>query len=39
MSSILCEFSGAKSVDVLVKIGEAVSDVSREDVELENLCA
>jgi osmotically-inducible protein OsmY len=39
VSSILCEFSGAKSVDVLVRIAEAVSDVSGKDVEVENLCA
>ena len=39
ISSILREFSGAKSVDVLIKVANRVSDVTRDDVELENLCA
>lgn len=37
--SILREFSGANSIDMHVRVAEAVSDVSRYDVAVENLCA
>ena len=39
MSSILREFSGAKSLDIHVRVAEAVSDASPDDVAVESLCA
>lgn len=39
VSSILLEFSGAKSIDMHVRVAEAVLDVSRHDLAVENLCA